>query len=229
MTGIFRRRQQSYKRPTGPQFVQVAGQVFTGSTQQASLSAVCSATGAGHSLLIFAKYGGGIVIPGAGTAVADSRGNTWTADDLYTTNFGASCNIYRCQAPTALQAGDTVTINTGAAQGSWGFFVVEVSGLAHGVDEIGNQGQQGVAGGTVTQGNMTSYDNEIAFSMWAQGGSPPQGTIYAPSSGWTSVGTLDQNWTVGLAYQILTARGTQSCTWSGGVSANNSSALVTYG
>lgn len=206
-----------------PAFVQKVGEAFTDITNVASLTFAPSApTRTGNGLLAFIKFGGGSFI----SSVTDTKGNTWTAEGQAGTT-GPTISVFRCLNHTGLTTGDTITFNTPGGQGNWGGVVVEVSGV-NARDEWASNLGSSTSTLTVNQSTTTTVANEIAFAAFGEGGSPPASSTYTPSTGWTQVPTTNAAATLGLAYRILTATGTQSVTWTASNALNCAGLLQTY-
>jgi hypothetical protein len=115
--------------------------------------------------------GGTIIVPAGGVAqgdtliltalsdkfssITDSRGNTYTVDSAGGANDGAHfLSVAHAYMTTALQAGDTITVNTGFG-GTLQAFAYEFSGIASSsaLDKITNKNN---GSGTTVTGNTTA-------------------------------------------------------------------------
>lgn len=203
--------------------VQKVGEAFTDITNTASLSFAPAATTTGNTLFAFIKFGGGAFM----SSVTDTKGNTWVIDGEFGA-AGPTVTVFRCSNHTGLTAGDTITFTAPGGQGDWGGVVLEVSGLTTaGADKSASATGSGVNTLTANQGTATAAAG-LAFAMFGEGGSPPSGSTYTPSTGWTAVPTTNAARTLGLAYQTTAAASTQSVTWTASNSLNCVAAIETY-
>lgn len=178
---------------------------------------VAATTTVGHRVILAVESTGGRAV----ASITDSRGNTWTVDQVSTNTTNVRCSVASSPLATALLSGDTITVTmTGSCQGRVGGW--EYSGIAAAAASVETSGTIGTSTGL----SITAPAPGLVFSAIAVGLTE---TFTIPA-GFTERNASQQSGgnSVDTAERIVSTGGTVAAGWSWATSAAFAEVIVTY-